>query len=434
MTNLKDLTNEYIRSQLESQYSEFEHIAINDDYSHIDTDALNSGSSAGVITYLTLHDKSDVFKTFLLNFKFTNNARALEICEQLNDFVVKASEESYDLNDSELIQSLAAYSTHRNIMNVQDFIESTHSSLSFAKCYVKVYKVDDTTLRVTVIQHQTTPLSEHIERRVKELAELKELYTDVVQYAQSHKLNQIEKVYSEALELFNELNTYTMSQIHSANIQDVSEREFHICDVHIDDDQFSSTTEQFNSVRDLKISELLDPFKTDESLERPKALIKALEVLCNKNIVKRYNSQNEGLPNRLSIVDARSRVLSTLIGYPNTIRKLAFKNLNTRLEDSQPRSKERKVLQYFKQEIKPYVDKMIQIYDNLQIYIDAPFQQRLTPELIKSLNDDLENGNNDEKRRIIDEVSIAIKEIEQLSQSIHDAYQDMLIHAYSTES
>ena len=77
---------------------------------------------------------------------------------------------------------------------------------------------------------------------------------------------------------------------------------------------------------------------------------------------------------------------------------------------------------------------MIQIYDNLQIYIDAPFQQRLTPELIKSLNDDLENGNNNEKQRIIDEVSIAIKEIEQLSQSIHDAYQDMLIHAYSTES
>lgn len=179
---------------------------------------------------------------------------------------------------------------------------------------------------------------------------------------------------------------------------------------------------------------MLDPFKTNESLQRPHALIKALEVLCNKNIVKRYNSQNEDLPNRLSIVDARSRVLSALIEYPNTIRKLAFKNLNARLEDSQPRSKERKVLQYFKQEIKPYVDKMIQIYDNLQIYIDAPFQQRLTPELIKSLNDDLENGNNNEKQRIIDEVSIAIKEIEQLSQSIHDAYQDMLIHAYSTES
>lgn len=297
-----------------------------------------------------------------------------------------------------------------------------------------MYKVDDTTLHVTVIQRQTTPLSEHIERRINELVELKELYTDVVQYAQSHKLNQIEKVYSEALELFSELNTYTISQIRSANIQDVSERELHICDVHIDDDQFSSTTEQFTSVRELKISELLDPFKTNESLQRPYALIKALEVLCNKNIVKRYNSQNEDLPNRLSIVDARSRVLSALIEYPNTIRKLAFKNLNARLEDSQPRSKERKVLQYFKQEIKPYVDKMIQIYDNLQIYIDAPFQQHLTPELIKSLNDDLENGNNNEKQRIIDEVSIAIKEIEQLSQSIHDAYQDMLIHAYSTES
>lgn len=54
--------------------------------------------------------------------------------------------------------------------------------------------------------------------------------------------------------------------------------------------------------------------------------------------------------------------------------------------------------------------------------------------MIDALNKDLENGNNDEKRRIIDEVSIAIKELEQISQSIHDAYQDMLIHAYSTES
>jgi len=31
MIKLEALTNEYIRSQLESQYSEFEHITINDD-------------------------------------------------------------------------------------------------------------------------------------------------------------------------------------------------------------------------------------------------------------------------------------------------------------------------------------------------------------------------------------------------------------------
>lgn len=234
--------------------------------------------------------------------------------------------------------------------------------------------------------------------------------------------------------MFNELNAYAISQIRSANIQDASEREFYICDVCLDDDQFSNTTESFDLVRDLKISELLDPFKTSESLKRPKGLIEELENLCNHNIVKRYSMKNDDLPNRISIVDARKRVLIELINHPNTIRKLAFKHLNDRLGTSQPRSKERKVLRHFKQEIQPYVDKMIDIYDNLQIYIDAPFNQRLTDEMIDALNKDLENGNNDEKRRIIDEVSIAIKEIEQLSQSIHDAYQDMLIHAYSTES
>ena len=77
---------------------------------------------------------------------------------------------------------------------------------------------------------------------------------------------------------------------------------------------------------------------------------------------------------------------------------------------------------------------MIQIYDDLQEYLDVPFQQRLTDTMIDALNKDLENGNNDEKLRIIDEVSVAIKEIEQLSQSVYSSYQDMLIHAYSTES
>lgn len=313
---------------------------------------------------------------------------------------------------------------------MQDFIESTNRPLAFAECYTKVCKIDDATLRVTVVQRALASLSEQFERFITELAKLKELYTDVVQHIQQHKLKRLEKTYTEALELFNELNTYTISQIRSANIQDVNERELHICDVYLDDDQFSSTIESFDSVRDLKTSELLDPFKTNDSLERPKALIKVLENLCNKNIVRRYNSQNENLPNRISIVDARRRVLVNLIDHPNTVRKLAFKHLNTRLETSQPRSRERKVLRHFKQEIKPYVDKMIQIYDDLQKYLDVPFQQRLTDTMIDALNKDLEHGNNNEKRRIIDEVSVAIKEIEQLSQSIHLAYQDMLIHAY----
>lgn len=435
MIQLQDLTNEYIRSQLESQHSEFEHIAILDNrYQTTDSDALHSGSSAGIIAYLTLRGKSDIFNKFLLNFKFTDNSRALEITEHLHELVSRASVERYDLDDSELIQSLAAYRTGRSIYDVQDFIESTNRPLAFAECYTKVCKIDDATLRVTVVQRALASLSEQFERFVTELAKLKELYTDVVQHIQQHKLKRLEKTYSEALELFNELNTYAISQIRSANIQDVSERELYICDVHISDDQFSNETESFDSVRDLKISELLDPFKTNDSLERPKALIKVLETLCNKNIVKRYSMKNDDLPNRISIVDARNRVLVNLIEHPNTVRKLAFKHVNARLDASQPRSRERKVLRHFKQEIKPYVDKMIQIYDDLQEYLDVPFQQRLTDTMIDALNKDLENGNNDEKRRIIDEVSIAIKEIEQLSQSIHDAYQDMLLHAYSEES
>lgn len=431
MIYLQDLTNEYIRSQLESQYSEFERIAILDNrYQNTDSDALHSGSSAGIIAYLTLLGKSDIFNKFLLNFKFTDNGRALEITEHLHELVSRASVERYDLDDSELIQSLAAYRTGRSIYDVQDFIESTNRPLAFAECYTKVCKIDDATLRVTVVQRALASLSEQFERFITELAKLKELYTDVVQHIQQHKLKRLEKTYTEALELFNELNTYAISQIRSANIQDVNERELHICDVYLDDDQFSSTIESFDSVRDLKTSELLDPFKTNDSLERPKALIKVLENLCNKNIVRRYNSQNENLPNRISIVDARRRVLVNLIDHPNTVRKLAFKHLNARLETSQPRSRERKVLRHFKQEIKPYVDKMIQIYDDLQKYLDVPFQQRLTDTMIDALNKDLEHGNNNEKRRIIDEVSVAIKEIEQLSQSIHLAYQDMLIHAY----
>lgn len=119
MIQLKDLTSEYIRSQLESQHSEFEHIAILDDrYQKTDSDALHSGSSASAIAYLTLHGKSDIFNKFLLNFKFTDNGRALEITEHLRECVSRASIERYDLDDSELIQSLAAYRINKPTFSI----------------------------------------------------------------------------------------------------------------------------------------------------------------------------------------------------------------------------------------------------------------------------------------------------------------------------
>lgn len=54
--------------------------------------------------------------------------------------------------------------------------------------------------------------------------------------------------------------------------------------------------------------------------------------------------------------------------------------------------------------------------------------------LSKAFTTDLQNGNNNEKLRIINKVSSAIDEIEQIVKQLNSAYRDMLVYLYDDET
>ena len=98
-------------------------------------------------------------------------------------------------------------------------------------------------------------------------------------------------------------------------------------------------------------------------------------------------------------------------------------------------SRDRKILKHFKESIKPFNEQIIKLYDwKISRYVDTPFNQRLAPQTAKAFTIDLENGNNDAKLEIINDVSTAIDEIEQIVKQLNSAYRDMLVHLYGDEA
>lgn len=243
-------------------------------------------------------------------------------------------------------------------------------------------------------------------------------------------MTELERRYIEALEAFETINTFMLSQLNSLDIEEFVKREFHVCDVEIDDPAFQKTITKFDMIRDLGITEVSDPINSKEFLLRPKRLIKELKSLCNKTIVKRLNNQNRDLPNVKAIADVKYELYGRIAYTSNSIKKNVLVNLNSRIKSAPANSREKQVLQHFKDSVEPYIEELLKIHEELQPYINCPYQGTPPKLVTDAINADMENGNNDEKRRIIDEVSIAIKELEQISQSIYSSYQDMLIHAY----
>ena len=185
---------------------------------------------------------------------------------------------------------------------------------------------------------------------------------------------------------------------------------------------------------DIHAYEILDPVRSDMFLARPKTLVQELQKLCNMTIVKRYNKQNENLPNVISSADAKEQLLDELSKHANSARNWVYKHLNERFEAAPNRSRERKILKHFKESTAPFNDKIIEIYDKeIKNYVETPFNQRLDYYLSKAFTTDLQNGNNNEKLRIINEVSSAIDEIEQIVKQLNSAYRDMLVHLYGDE-
>lgn len=434
MIQLKDLTPTYIQSQLKSNYEEFSHIEFTEVYDNIQQDIYKGGSSSGLIAYLTKNSKANIFDNVALCFRFKDTSHTKELLSQLENFnnSLKKEINSGLITQEELDNSLHWRIIERcvNVLGMPLIPDNNFFSISV--CYVKCNQIDDSSFSVSIGQHRTTRQTDLVNDDVVEpLIQLKDALLSALSYTQEKNLTELEQRYTEALEAFETINTFMLSQLNSLDIEEFVKREFHVCDVEIDDPAFQKTTNKFDMIRDLGITEVSDPINSKEFLLRPKRLIKELKSLCNKTIVKRLNNQNRDLPNVKAIADVKYELYGRLAYTSNSIKKNVLVNLNSRIKSAPAKSREKQVLQHFKESVEPYIEELLKIHEELQPYINCPYQGAPPKLVADAINTDMENGDNDEKLRVIDEVSVLTKALEQSSKSLNAAYHDMLFNAYN---
>lgn len=434
MIQLKDLTPAYIQSQLKENYEEFSHIEFTEVYDNIQQDIYKGSSSSGLIAYLTKNSKANIFDNVALCFRFKDTAHTKELLSQLENFNNSLKKEINNglITQEELDNSLHWRIIERciNILGMPLIPDNNFFSISVY--YVKCNQIDDSNFSVSIGQHRTKRQTDLVNDGVVEpLIQLKDALLSALSYVQEKNLVELERGYTVALEAFEAINTFMLSQLNSLDIEEFVKREFHVCDVEIDDPAFQKTTNKFDMIRDLGITEVSDPINSKEFLLRPKRLITELKSLCNKTIVKRLNNQNRDLPNVKAIADVKYELYGRLAYTSNSIKKNVLVNLNSRIKSAPAKSREKQVLQHFKESVEPYVEELLKIHEELQPYINCPYQGAPPKLVTDSINADMENGDNNEKLRIIDEVSVLTKAFEQSSKSLNAAYHDMLFNAYN---
>lgn len=448
MIQLKDLTHNYIYSQLVANHKEFENINMKRNLSestHGIRDSHYGQSNLVILDYLIKHDKSSIFENMALMIQFKNH-------EELHDRLLKVEKlhdkrRKIDFDDEALREHFIDFdeqfdggdSAHGSFYNLFSFINGRETYFKFSNAYVKCNQLDESHIAVYVVQSSHKVQHDIVELVMKLLFDIRDVLTTFLEYAKEHHILQLEKNYAKALDEFEQLNKALSNQFKAFDVDTFITKEFYICDVELPEPLTSDITDELDSIsklqrEDLLAYEILDPVRSDMILARPKALVEELQDLCNKTIVKRYNAQNKR-PYVISSVDAKDHLLYVLSKHSNSARNWVNKSLNERFEMSPKGSRDRKILKHFKESIKPFNEQIIKLYDwKISRYVDTPFNQRLAPQTAKAFTIDLENGNNDAKLEIINDVSTAIDEIEQIVKQLNSAYRDMLVHLYGDEA
>lgn len=448
MIQLKDLTHNYIYSQLVANHKEFENINIRRNLSESVngiSDAHYGQSNLVILDYLIKHDKASIFENVALVIQFKNHDELHEQLLKVEKFHEKRRNIAFE--DSALREQFIDFdeqfddgdSAHDSFYNLFSFINGRERYFKFSNAYVKCKQIDESHISVYVVQSSHNAHHDIVELVMKLLFDIRDTLTTFLEYAKEHNIPQLEKNYTKALDEFEQLNKELSNQFKTFDVDTFITKELYICDVELPEPLASDVEDELDKVSklqrdDLLTYEMLDPVRSDMILARPKVLAEELQDLCNKTIVKRYNTQNKR-PHVISSADAKDHLLYVLSKHSNSARNWVNNHLNERFEASPKGSRDRKILKHFKESIKPFNEQIIKIYDwKISKYVDTPFNQRLAPQTAKAFTIDLENGNNDAKLEIINDLSSAIDEIEQITKQLNSAYRDMLIHLYGDEA
>lgn len=432
---LKDITKEWITEQLQSKYSEFEYIDISYSHNtHAEWSLLNSETSSGVIAYLSKHANLDALSSFSTLLKVDNKKAATDaldwlysIYNQIYNLEVKPGNLDSDDRDEYLHTGKFAGS-----MNVLEEVLSSHHNLIIADCYPRFTQLDDSTLRLTFVQHKffgRPLLNDYI---VQQLVVLKESLEEFLAFATERQLTHAINIYTEALAQFEIINQYFISRLVAVDIQAFSQKELHVCNFEIDAPEFSETLAKFDNVRKLKISEVLDPMSAERLIRPIKGTIKDLTDLCDTTIVRNTRLKDGSQENVMTEQEAIQYCYRHVkLRNHTTISQLLLSKLHYRIEHAELRSHEKRVLRKFKESITPYVNQLIKIYTDAFPYILSQRMGRPAPLVVDAIRADVKNKNNAEKLRIIDELQQSLNALEQSIDSINSAYHDMLYNAYN---
>ena len=244
MIQLKDLTPAYIQSQLKNNYEEFSHIEFTEVYdTSIRRTPYKDNSSSNIIEYLTKKSKSDIFDNVALCFRFKDATHIKELLSQLKSFnesLKKAVREEL-ITQEDLDNSLHRGVIERCVDELKLPLISKYNFFSISVYYVKCSQLDDSSFSVSIGQHRTKRQANLIEEDIIEpLSKLKDALLSALSYTQEKSLTEVEQGYVEALEAFEAINTFMLSQLNSFDIEEFVKREFHVCDVEVDDNALSS--------------------------------------------------------------------------------------------------------------------------------------------------------------------------------------------------
>lgn len=432
---LKDITRKWIYEQLRAKYEEFEYINISSFSSGSGNWSLmQSNTSSGAVAYISKYVDIDELEDFALLLKHENRQDvkdAIQYIHELWSTLYNQEVRAGRATSNELREMLCSYNISYTIHALREFLQSAYDH-RISTCYPKFEQLDDSTLRLTIIQHSKISGTQTQERVTLTLITLKEELELLRQRAIDMQLKYAPELYTEGLAHFDTLNSYVLNRLRVIDLQEFLQKELHVYDFHIDDPEFSETVTTFDNVPKLTMFEYLDPMLIKRLIAKPKQLIDKLTDLCNITIAGTVDSNNEVQSNVISLQDALESgyIYLDSCDQISSTRTLTEK-LNDRIKAAEPRSKEKQVLRKFKESIKLYLDQFIKEYHETFPYIVSENRGQSAKLVADAIILDFKNNTNKEKLRIIDELTVIVQSLEQSAKSINSAYHDMLANAYS---
>lgn len=425
---LKDLNQQFALEQLRETCKSYQQYRIENYSDSNQIEYMDYDLSDKTTEYVVYSVRDAVPDQFAVYLNFTNKSYAQGLLEHLDE--ARKVIESRDLVDKlscELLEHALEYATES--LELDD-----DSSLLFT-CDTIVNFDEDDLSKVQVVSIPMEFVDSEFEEFVDELhchlVRLKEALETALSASQELDEVRLTNGLTESLSECEELKKYFVDQLSNVNIDEFTQQEFEICTLEIDEKDVEKSESAYNQPASWKPYYYDDPIQKKEFLERPLRCIRRLEELLNVTLLKRLNQSNQDLPNALPVSKVKEDFFWYLSGTSNAIKRALTSELNGRIPSAKEGSKEEQVVNVFEASTKHLIDKMFSLHEELQPYIDCPYQGAPPKLVVDAINIDMENGNNNEKLRIIDEVSVLTKALEQLSHSLNTAYYDMLVNAYS---